>query len=320
MIISKITTQIRKIPLRTPFITALRRVNDVEFVRVSVTNDEGVVSFGEAPATKAVTGEDLDTITNAIESNKELFYGLEPAKAIELLHKLDIGSSAKACLDMAFYTFTDSDMLSKVKVKNEMHSISQTAITISFNEKAKMLYDAKDAINNYHYILKLKLGSNIEHSIDVTKSIQNKLPVAVLLIDANQAWSIEDTKKYIDALNGTKIELIEQPIDANDIDGLKEIKEYSNIPIVADEICFLLNDVKRVVESNSADIINIKLMKCGGITKAIEILEYCREKSVPVMFGSMLEGPISIGYASYLVNKYTDIVKYVDLDSPLLYK
>jgi len=60
-------------------------------------------------------------------------------------------------------------------------------------------------------------------------------------------------------------------------------------------------------------------MKCGGITKAIEILEYCREREIPIMFGSMLEGPLSIGYACFLVDKYADVVKYVDLDSPLLY-
>ncbi len=67
-------------------------------------------------------------------------------------------------------------------------------------------------------------------------------------------------------------------------------------------------------------MINIKLMKCGGITKAKEILEYAKEKNIKCMLGSMLEGPISINSALHLAFEYNDVIKYIDLDSPLLYK
>jgi len=320
MQIVEISSEIIKIPLRTPFITALRRVDDVEFVRVSVTTDDAKVYLGEAPATKAITGEDLLSITEAIETNKELFYGLSPSEAIDKVHTLSIGSSAKACLDMAFYVMTDLGMHSYLEDAKESKAKTKTAITISYNEKTKMLIDAQDALNNGHHILKLKFGDDIAHAIDVTHSVQRQVPNAILLIDANQAWSISEAKKYIDAMENTKIELLEQPVVAKDMDGLRELKNYSDIPIVADEACFTLCDVKKVVESKSADIINIKFMKCGGITKAKEILEYCKSNQMPVMMGSMLEGPISIGYACYLVDEYMDVIKYVDLDSPLLYK
>ena len=67
-------------------------------------------------------------------------------------------------------------------------------------------------------------------------------------------------------------------------------------------------------------MINIKLMKCGGVTKALEILEYARENSVTCMLGSMLEGPYSINIALHLAMSYRDVIKFIDLDSPLLYK
>ena len=67
-------------------------------------------------------------------------------------------------------------------------------------------------------------------------------------------------------------------------------------------------------------MINIKLMKCGGLTKAVEILEYAREKNVKCMLGSMLEGPSSINVALHLAMAYSDVISYIDLDSPLLYK
>jgi len=67
-------------------------------------------------------------------------------------------------------------------------------------------------------------------------------------------------------------------------------------------------------------MINIKLMKCGGLSKAQEILEYAREKNIGCMLGSMLEGPTSIYTAYALGFAYRDVIKYIDLDSPLLYK
>ncbi len=313
MIIKNISTEIIKIPLKTPFITALRKVTNVEFVRVKIACKNNILSYGEAPATKAITGEDLESIIKTIEESKKLFFEKSPQICLEILDKLKIGSSAKAALNMAFYNLV-------IPMNYEKNSKIKTAITISLNEKQKMCDDAILAKRDGLNILKLKFGDDILHAIDLTKTIKKLNPNAKILIDANQAWDVQKSKKFLDAIKDVDVELLEQPVVAHDILGLKEITQYSHIPIVADEACFTLEDIKKVIKSKSADIINIKLMKCGGITYAIEILDYCRKKNVPVMFGSMLEGPISINYACWLVSKYVDIVKYIDLDSPLLYK
>ncbi len=311
MKIKKITTTLEKIPLKTPFITSIRRVESVEFVRVLVEVEDKKVAVGEAPATKAITGEDLETIQTAIEDTKGVFVGLEVYECFAKLDSLGIGSSAKAALDMAFY-----NLINPMKNKAD----KKTAITISYNEIRKMLYDANVAVNSKNNILKVKLAEDIDHAIEVTKKIKHQNPNALIYIDANQAWDYEKSVKFMDAISGDQIELIEQPVKKDDLKTLKKITNYSKIPIVADESCLNIDDVKNIVQNNIADIINIKLMKCGGVTKAIEILEYCLLENVPVMMGSMLEGPTSISYASSLAYDYKDVVKYVDLDSPLLYR
>ena len=141
-----------------------------------------------------------------------------------------------------------------------------------------------------------------------------------MLIDANQAWSVERSLEIIKALAPLNIALIEQPISGDDIEGLKIITEQSPIPILADETVFSLDDAKRVISQKAAHLINIKLMKCGGISKAIEIIEYCQSKNMKCMMGSMLEGPTSITLTTELVMRYKDLFSYIDLDSPLLYK
>jgi len=330
MTIVNIQTDIKKNPLKTPFITALRRVENVEFVRVSLTCKDGTVGIGEAPATKAITGEGIEEILESIENAKAVLNSLTPTFALEILHDKNakqlaiknMGGSAKAALDMALHMLiANSQNILMLRYLGAKEPLTlQTDITISLNDASAMLKDAKIAVESGMEILKIKLGSDIKHAIEVTQNIAKAFPDAKLIIDANQAWSVEDALHYIDALRGVKIELIEQPVVAKDLQGLIRIADYSDIPILADEAVFTLEDAKKVIQGKCADMINIKLMKCGGVTKAIEILEYCRANHVKCMLGSMLEGPYSINIALHLAMAYSDVIKYIDLDSPLLYK
>jgi len=322
MKINRIEIKVENIPLKTPFVTALRRVENVEFVRVKLTCNNGAFAYGEAPATKAITGEDLESIVAAVESATNKLVGVSLLDALVALHVTLIGSSAKAALDMAIVT-----LLAQQKQQTLLQYLGatdfsplKTDITISLNDVDTMLQDAQKAYTNGFDILKVKLGADIKHAIAVTKAIAKKIPQAKLLIDANQAWSLEASLEYVEAIKSLHVSLIEQPVAADDLESLKKITQKSTIPILADEAVFTLEDVKRVYEEGCADMINIKLMKCGGVSRAQEILEYARENHIPCMFGSMLEGPYSIAAAYALCFAYRDVVKYIDLDSPLLYK
>lgn len=320
MKITKIKTEVKSIELKVAFKTALREANSVEFVRVSVECDNGVIVYGEAPATKAITGEGIEDILESIKSVKDSFIGMKPKDSLEILHTKKIGSSAKASLDMAFVYLLAKErgvaLYDYFGAKDL--SLLKTDITISLNSVSVMLADAKKAYDDGFSILKVKVGGDLTSSIEVITKISQD--GAKILVDANQAWSVEDSLKFIDAMRGCEIELIEQPVKALDFEGLKKITAYSHIPILADEAAFNLEDVKKIVESKSADMINIKLMKCGGVTKACEILEYARKNGIKCMLGSMLEGPYSINIALHLAFAYRDVIAYIDLDSPLLYK
>ncbi|MBL4730671.1 MAG: dipeptide epimerase [Sulfurimonas sp.] len=323
MKIVSITPSLELISLKTPFITALRRVENIEFVRVVVRGDDGSTAIGEAPATKAITNEDTYDIMNSVWKMEKYLINQSLDECLSILHaNSEIGSSAKASLDMAIVSLQAQERHQKLFefLGCDEPVDLKTDITISLKPIHEMIEDARVALQAGMNILKIKLASDIKHAVNATKSIASLFPEAVLIIDANQAWSVEESLFFIEALKGVKIELIEQPVIAKDIMGLKEITEKSNIPILADEAVFTLGDAKKIIESKSADMINIKLMKCGGITKAVEILEYARKMNVQCMLGSMLEGPYSINAALHLALAYTDVIKYIDLDSPLLYK
>jgi L-Ala-D/L-Glu epimerase len=311
MNIKNITITEEKIPLKTPFVTALRSVENVEFIRVKIEFEDGSIRYGEAPATKAVTGEDLESISRNIQELTPQLLGLQKEEALAVVNNSSMGSSAKAALDIA--------LVNQEKIEDS--EPIQTDITISLGAKEKMLSDAKSAYDDGIKLLKVKLGSDISHAIEVTNELDQNFDDVELLIDANQAWSVEQSIEYINGVRGCEhIKLIEQPVKAQDKNGLKMVTQNSPFPILADEAVFTLEDVKYVHENQIADMINIKLMKCGGVSKAIEILDYAREHNITCMLGSMLEGPYSINAAVQLAFAYKDVIKYVDLDSPLLYK
>ena len=198
----------------------------------------------------------------------------------------------------------------------------KTDITISLGTIDSMKKETSEALKNHHDILKVKVGDKKYYHDDILriKAVREVAPKAVILVDANQAWNEYETLQIIDAIKHLNISLIEQPVIAHDIQALKNITLQSPIPILADEAVFTLEDAKNIIMIEAAHMINIKLMKCGGISKAIEILELCRYHDIKCMMGSMLESPHSIYAAEVLSMLYHDVIIYNDLDSPLLYK
>ena len=325
MIITGITLEVEKIPLRTPFITALRRVDDVENIRVTIHTNTPNIGYGAAPATKAITGEDLKTISKTIKkiiTPKLVGETFDLPKVLEILHtSCKDNSSAKAAVDMALYDLAAaSDNSTLVEYLGATPKPLQTAVTISLKSPEEMAEDAISAFGRGFEILKVKVGGKDELDIQRIVAIREAVPEARLLIDANQAWGVDESLEIIKAITPLNIELIEQPVLGSDIQGLKTISQQSGIPILADEAVFTLDDAKKVIKERAADLINIKLMKCGGISKAIEIIEYCQKQGVKCMMGSMLEGPTSIALTTQLVMAYSDAFSHIDLDSPLLYK
>ncbi|MDX1295920.1 MAG: dipeptide epimerase [Sulfurimonadaceae bacterium] len=326
MTLTDITAGIETIPLKTPFVTALRRVENVETVRVTLTTASGETGIGEAPPTKAITGEDSSSIIETVKSLSPVLINVEfnsIDEAITLLHSaIDGHNSAKAAIDMALY-----DLLSKeaglplyAYLEGTMQPITSD-VTISLNGPDQMANDAAEAVANGYNILKVKVGGGDGLDIERTHAVSKAAGKdAILLIDANQAWDEAETFSFLQGTDALDLALIEQPVPATSLEVMRRITKKSSVPILADESVFTIEDAKKVVETGAAHMINIKLMKCGGIYKAKEILDYCREQSVKCMMGSMLEGPVSIAAAMHLCMAYSDTIIWYDLDSPLLYK
>lgn len=314
------------VPLRVPFKTALRRVDSVEDVIVEIHTDTGAVGYGEAPPTGVITGDTTGAIIGALKDHiiktiigrdVDDFEALTDCVQKCIIHN----SSAKAAVDMALWDlYGQLYNIPVYKLLGGSKDKIVTDITISVNSPEEMARDAITAINRGYDTLKVKVGVNPKLDVERLSAIRNAIGArAKLRIDANQAWKPQEAVRILNQMQeqGLDIELVEQPVIAHDIEGLKYVTERSYVPVLADESVFSPLDAMKIIQSGAADLINIKLMKCGGITPALKIADAASIMGVECMLGCMLEAKVSVNAAVHVACARSIITK-IDLDGPVL--
>lgn len=328
MKIARIETGEVRIPLVTPFKTALRTVDSVNDIVVRITADDGQAGFGEAPPTAVITGDTKDSIRGAIEEFiAPNLVGMEIDNFDGIMKKLHgcilKNTSAKAAVDMAVYDlFAKSCKKPLYKVLGGSRSEIETDLTISVNEIGEMVEDSLRAVEQGFRILKIKVGKEGLKDIDRIKAIRQAVgPDIRLRIDANQGWSPKEAVRIIRTMEdmGISMDLVEQPVSAHDFNGMKYVTSQVYTPILADESVFSMEDAIRLIQERAADLINIKLMKTGGIYQALKVCGIAENYGVECMIGCMLESKIAVSAAAHLAAGKS-IITRADLDGPSLCK
>ena len=314
------------LPLVRPFKTALRTVEAVNDIVVRVIADDGSVGYGEAPPTAVITGDTTGSILCAVRDFiRPALVGMELDDLDAVMAKLDgcmvHNTTPKAAVDMALY-----DLWAKAQGKPLYQLLGgartsfKTDITISVNPVDQMVADSLDAVQQGFDILKIKVGKEGLADVERMAAIRAAVgPEVKLRVDANQGWTAEQSVAIIRAMEdkGLNIELVEQPVPAHDLAGLKAVTAAVDTPILADEAVFSCYDAANLIEQKAADLINIKLMKTGGIHNALKICRMAEEHGVECMIGCMLESRLSVAAAAHLAAGQS-IVTRADLDGPSL--
>lgn len=314
------------VPLRVPFKTALRSVSSVEDIIVEIHTDTGHVGYGEAPPTGAITGDTTGAIIGALKDHIiKTIVGRDVDDFENLLQALNKcivkNTSAKAAVDMALYDLYGQ--LYNIPIHRMLGGSRRkitTDITISVNDPEEMARDTINAIQRGYDTLKIKVGVNPDLDIARLKAVRQAAgPKPLIRIDANQAWTPKQAVKLLNQMQeiGLDIEFVEQPVPGHDFDGLKFVTERSYVPVMADESVFSTEDAVKIMQMGAADLVNIKLMKCGGLYNALKIASAAEVYGVECMIGCMLEAKVSVNAAVHLACAKNIITK-VDLDGPVL--
>lgn len=327
MKITDIELGMLRVPLKTPFKTALRTVDTVEDIVVLVRTDSGHTGHGEAPPTAVITGDTHGSIVEAIERHiKPRLIGQDISNLNHICgliqNSMERNTSAKAAVEIAVYDLWGQLHGAPLyQMLGGGDPVITTDITISVDHIDKMVADSIAAVERGFDSLKIKVGKDIGLDIERVKAIHAAVEGRALLrLDANQGWTAKQAVYAMHALEdaGVLLELLEQPVKAADIEGLKYVTERVHTPVMADESVFGPSQVFDLIQRRAADIINIKLMKTGGISNAVRVADIAALYGVQCMIGCMLESAISVAAAVHLAVAKADAITKVDLDGPSL--
>ena len=310
--------------LRRPFVTSRRRVEALTGVLVELELADGTIGHGSAAQTFAVTGESTESIravlhgpvTEALTTSGAERGLREHADAVAASCAGNF--SAKAAADVALHDAWARTLGVPLvnalggDVGNALH----TDMTISLDTPEAMARAAIDAAGNGFHTLKVKLGSDQHSDLDRLKAVRDAVPAARFRLDANQGWSVKSAIRIIRAIEdaGIPLQLVEQPVPKDDVDGLAAVTAAVDVPIMADESLSSPRDAFEIARRHGADLLNIKLAKCGGVGQALAIADIAQAAGIKCMVGAMLEPRTSIAAAAHVAAAHP-AVTLVDLDS-----
>jgi L-alanine-DL-glutamate epimerase-like enolase superfamily enzyme len=316
-----------RVPLKTPFKTAMRTVSEIADVVVTLETDTGHRGYGSAPATAVITGETHGSIIEAISKvigpaviggDVGDLNGLTDRVQKSIVRNF----SAKAAVEIALYDLFGQLYGAPIyRLLGGGDNVITTDITISVDYIDKMVEDARAAVEAGFETLKIKVGKDPALDIERMKAIHAAVgDRALIRLDANQGWTPKQAVAVLRELedSGVRLELVEQPVRGEDIAGMKYVTDRVMTPVMADESSFGPKECIDLIGMRAADIINIKLMKTGGMSNAVRVADIAGVYGAECMIGCMLESSIGVAAAAHIAAAKSSVITRVDLDAPQL--
>ncbi len=310
---------------KEPFRIAPGASTESHNVIVKIVTDYSVIGWGESSPSQRVTGETAETVIKTLDKIAPKLIGMCPLRIeqnVELMDSIVNGNpAAKAAMDIALH-----DILGKTARKplfmlmGGYRTEVLTDLTLGIKSPKEMARDAVKVVKKGFKALKVKVGVNPAEDVERIRLIREAVGGDIeIRIDANQGWTPKQAIEVLNKMEKFNIQFAEQPVPAEDIKGSIKVRKNSPIPIMADESVHSPEDALRLIQAEAVDLINIKLMKSGGILKGRKIADIAEAAGIPCMIGCMGESEIGIAAGAHLAAAVKNI-QYADLDSDLLLK
>ena len=318
MKIQKVEWYPRDLPRKERFVTS-RHASDVAHVVFVRVDADGLEGWGAASPSD-VTGESKASVVEVLPKLAAKLQGFAFERGREVADAVDGfvrgHPSAKAAIDLAAF-----DLLGKARGV-PVHEMLGRAREFVMTDRTVGLMHAEEAVargrahvaDGFH-ALKLKLEGRADEDLRRVKAMREGVGNHVLLrTDANQAFTYRHALQFSRQAYPLVVEFFEQPLPADDLEGMRNLTEASPIAVMADESVVTPHDAAKVAWAKCARLVNLKLMKTGGISRALEANAICESAGLPTMLGCNAESSLSIA-ASVHVAMSQPNVRFADLDS-----
>lgn len=298
--IKNIEVRLLRLPLITKFVTGFGTIDYKESVLVKITDNDGVIGWGEASAL-SFPNYSQETSATTFLGLKEYILPLiigqntEMAVSETLLKQVKGFHFAKTAVDCALWMIQSTRSKKSIAkllggVRDKIKIGESIGIKNSFEET---MNEIELRIDQGYQRIKVKIKPKWD--LDLIKSIRNKFGDINLMVDANSSYTLTDIELF-KKFDEYKLTMIEQPLSDNDIIDHAILQNQLKTPICLDESILSVDDARKAIGIGACKIINIKPGRVGGLTESKKIHDYCIENGVDVWCGGLLESGIGRAY------------------------
>ncbi|MEE4256290.1 MAG: dipeptide epimerase [Bacteroidales bacterium] len=318
--ISPVSIQMK---LAEPYTIAYETIDKTTNIFLRLNTSDGITGYGCAAPDLEVTGETGESVLNDIyEKAGPRLRHADPTRLaliMEDLKKMIPDSpSVLAMVDMALYDILGKKAgLPVYKLLGGFRDRIRTSITIGILPAEETVSRAKGFVEQGFRVLKIKGGIDVEEDIERILKVREMVGSNIeIRFDANQGYTVEGSVHFVNATKKAGIEILEQPTSRDQLDLLGKVTSRVDIPVMADESLMNLKDVFKMARRDLVDMINIKLMKVGGISEAMHINSVARAAGYESMVGCMDESALAIAAGLHFALARPNVA-YADLDGHL---
>ena len=311
------------LPLREPYSIAYETIDHVDNLLVRLITDGPHVGLGVAAPDVGVTGETLRAARGALEDVVEpRIVGSDPLRRAVVLEDLRGAlpdhPSVRACVDMALH-----DLLGKVagvpvwRLLGGFRDRMATSVTLTIRGQDAMVARAKAFVAEGFGALKIKGGKDLDTDVERVLAVRAAVgPAVELRFDANQGYDPATASSFHERTLSADLSIFEQPTPAASLGALRQVSRSMALPVMADESVLSLADAFRFARGDAMDMVNLKLVKVGGLDSALLINGVARAAKLEVMVGCMDEAELSIASGLAFALSRPN-VEFADLDGHL---
>ncbi|MER2153769.1 MAG: dipeptide epimerase [Solibacillus sp.] len=314
-----------ELPLIEPFIVSYGTYPNMPSIIVKMTSQCGFVGWGEAVPDEHVTGETLESTYAVLKHTlAPAMIGENPMNFEKIHAKMDelISSSpaAKAAIDIACFDLAGKKLGVPAYQLTGGRYYEKFPIThvLSIGTPEKMANEAAERVQMGYNSFKMKVGRDVASDVARIKAVRERVGNEIAIrVDVNQGWvNSSTTMQAVRELEELNIDWLEQPVRADDIDGMVEIKSKTSIPVMIDEGLRGVREMREIIAKRAADKVNIKLMKCGGMYPAMKLAHMAEMAGIECQIGSMVESSVGSA-AGFHVAFSNKVFTSVELTGPL---
>lgn len=307
MNIRSVIGQKYNIPLKQPFSYFNTTLTHLPYLRITMTSDSGLIGAGEGALAWDINGETQEGalacfhILHSLCSDKKIETVEDAMSIMDSIQLMLAGNTGLKCgIESALLDIVGQFQKKPIYalLGGERKESIMLQKTFSYEEISANIQSSADcAYKAGVRMFKFKVGNNTNAEYVAITIVRQCYPDATITIDANQAWrTVSDARAFLSPISDQNIGWIEQPLHAHDYEGLAALRTQCGIPVMADESCHILSDIQLLHAMKAADIINMKLGKCGGLFELKKMISFCNQNGIRYALGDMIHSSIGTAY------------------------